>query len=180
MHKIDESLRAIAGDSGTSLGVGGMATKLQAADIARRAGAAVVIAAGHAPDVILRAVAGEAVGTRFRAVESRVENRKRWILAGPQPAGTLVVDNGAARALEQHGRSLLPAGIVAVQGDFRRSETVSVQNLLGQEIARGLAGYNSQDLARIMGCRSEEIGARLDHEYGPTAVHRNDMVLLVD
>lgn len=180
VHKIDEHLRAIAGGSKSGLGVGGMATKLQAADVARRAGADVVIAAGHAPNVILRAVAGEAVGTRFPALASRVENRKRWILAGPHPAGTLVVDEGAVRAICHAGRSLLPAGIRTVTGDFHRGDTVAVKDLAGREVARGLVAYNSDDLAQIRGCRSDEIAARLDHVYGPTAIHRNDMVLLVD
>ncbi|MCB0056609.1 MAG: glutamate 5-kinase, partial [Caldilineaceae bacterium] len=96
VNRIDDSLIARAGGTNTGLGVGGMATKLQAANIARHAGADVVICAGREPDVILRVVNGEPVGTRFPALETRLESRKRWILAGPKPAGILTVDHGAA------------------------------------------------------------------------------------
>ena len=123
VHRIDDTLRAVAGGTGTELGVGGMATKLSAANVAMHAGVDVVIAAGKEPNVVLRAAAGEAVGTHFFAVDSRAENRKRWILAGPKPVGRLVVDDGAARALCHRGRSLLPAGIVAVEGNFDRGDT---------------------------------------------------------
>ncbi len=178
VRQIDASLRALAGGTRTGLGVGGMATKLQAADVARRSGVDVIIAAGSAPNVILRAAAGEAVGTRFPALETPLESRKRWILAGPAPAGTIVVDAGAARALRSHGRSLLPAGIVAVQGDFERGDTVTIQEVQGPVLARGISRYDSQDLRRIAGHHSDEIEALLGYAYGPVAVHRNDMILL--
>lgn len=180
VRHIDESLKALAGDSKSGLGVGGMATKLQAADVARRAGADVIIAAGRAPNVILRAAAGEAVGTRFPALETRLDNRKRWILAGPTPAGVLTVDAGAARAICRHGRSLLPAGIRRVEGTFRRGDTVLVHDEAGHEIARGIVAYSSSALAHILGCHSEQIVERLGYTYGPTVVHRNDMILLMD
>jgi glutamate 5-kinase len=155
-----------------------MTTKLQAADIARRAGADVVIAAGTAPDVILRAVRGEAVGTRFPALETPLENRKRWIFGGTTPGGRLVVDAGAAQALVENGRSLLPAGIAAVDGDFERGDTVLILDPDRKVLARGIARYDSGDLARIMGCRSDQIAERLGYAYGPVAVHRNDMILV--
>lgn len=178
VRQIDESLRALAGGSRTGLGVGGMATKLQAADIARRSGTDVIIASGSAPNVILRAAAGEAVGTRFPALETPLESRKRWILAGPAPAGTIVVDAGAARALREHGRSLLPAGIVEVQGTFERGDTVYIQERNNGILARGISRYDSDDLRRIAGHHSEEIEAILGYTYGPVAIHRNDMILL--
>ncbi len=178
VRQIDESLRALAGGSRTGLGVGGMATKLQAADIARRSGTDVIIASGSAPNVILRAAAGEAVGTRFPALETPLESRKRWILAGPAPAGTIVVDAGAAQALREHGRSLLPAGIVEVQGTFERGDTVYIQERDNGILARGISRYDSDDLRRIAGHHSEEIEAILGYTYGPVAVHRNDMILL--
>ena len=124
---IDETLRKLAGASVSGLGVGGMATKLQAADAARRAGADVVIASGHAPDVITRAVQGEAIGTRFPALEVPLVNRKQWIFAAPKVAGSLIIDQGAAQALCDNGRSLLPAGILEVTGDFARGDTISIQ-----------------------------------------------------
>lgn len=179
VHTIDESLKQIASGSKSGLGVGGMVTKLQAADIARRAGTDVIIAAGSAPDVILRAVAGEAVGTRFPALESPLENRKRWILAGPAPSGVLFVDTGAAHALRHSGRSLLPAGITAVEGTFDRGDTVFVREVDGPILARGIVRYNSQDLRRILGCRSGDIVSILGYAYGSVAIHRNDLIVLV-
>jgi len=177
VRAIDETLRKLAGKSVSGLGVGGMATKLQAADVARRAGADVVIASGHAPNVIGRIVAGEAVGTRFPALESPLESRKRWIFAGPTPNGHLVVDHGAARALRDKGSSLLPAGITAVEGTFGRGDTVSIVDPRREELARGIARYDSGELTRIRGCRSHQITERLGYAYGPVAVHRNDLIL---
>ena len=178
VRQIDETLRRLAGGSVSGLGVGGMATKLQAADVARRAGADAVIAAGRAPGVILRAVSGEAVGTRFPALETPLANRKRWILAGPSPAGALVVDAGAARALCENGSSLLPAGILAVSGAFERGDAVSIRDEQDVELARGIARYGHKDLTRIKGCQSDEIAARLGYAYGPVAVHRNDLIVI--
>lgn len=175
---IDEAVYRLAGGSVSGLGVGGMVTKLQAADVARRGGADVVIAAGHAPDVIVRAAAGEAVGTRFPALETPLENRKRWIYGGTTPMGRLLVDAGAARALRENGSSLLPAGIVAAEGEFERGDTVAIVGPDGALLARGIARYDSADLTRILGCRSDQIEARLGYEHGPVAVHRNDMILV--
>jgi glutamate 5-kinase len=178
VHTIDETLLNLAGRSISGLGVGGMGTKLNAADVARRAGADVVIASGHAPNVIIRTVDGQATGTRFPAVENPLENRKRWIFAGPKPDGRLLVDRGAELALRDGGRSLLPAGIVAVKGQFERGDTVSIVGPDAAELARGIARYTSVDLNAIVGCQSEEISGRLGYDYGPVAVHRNDMILL--
>jgi glutamate 5-kinase len=184
---IDETLRKIAGGSASGLGVGGMATKLQAADVARRAGADVVIAAGRAPNVIVRAVAGEPVGTRFPALETPLENRKRWIFGGTTPGGRLLVDAGAALALVERGGSLLPAGITAVEGNFDRGDTVLIvedptarggASPRGKELARGIVRYGSSDLAQIAGVRSDQIAERLGYTAGAVAVHRNDMILL--
>lgn len=178
VHTIDETLRRIAGGSVSGLGVGGMTTKLQAADVARRAGADVVIAAGRAADVIVRAANGEAVGTRFPALEAPLENRKRWIFGGTAPAGRLLVDAGAARALRERGGSLLPAGIVAVEGNFERGDTVLIVGPRSRELARGIARYSSVDLGQIKGHRSDAIADLLGYTAGPAAVHRNDMILV--
>ena len=157
VNKIDETVKALAGGSVSGLGVGGMATKLQAADVARRAGADVVIAAGRAPNVIERIVAGESVGTRFPALENPLENRKRWIFAGRKARGCVVIDAGAARALLENGRSLLPAGITAVTGTFERGDTICIEGANGQELARGISRYASSDLQKIIGLRSDQI-----------------------
>jgi len=178
VEAIDKTLREMAGGSVSGLGVGGMVTKLQAADVARRAGVDVVIASGHAPDVISRISHGEAVGTRFPALETPLESRKRWIFAGPAVAGILIVDDGAAQALRDQGRSLLPAGITTVIGDFQRGDSITILGPGETEIARGIARYSSLELEKIRGYHSNQIGDRLGYAYGPVAVHRNDLILV--
>lgn len=180
VRHIDDSLRQRAGGTSTGLGTGGMATKLQAATIARHAGIDVIIASGNEPNVIVRAASGEPVGTRFVALETPLESRKQWILAGPKPAGSIIVDAGAASALTRSGRSLLPAGITLVEGDFGRGDTVQILDAERHELARGLVAYHSNDLRVIAGCKSHEIEHRLGFTYGSVAVHRNDLILLND
>jgi glutamate 5-kinase len=175
---IDETLRRLAGGSVSGLGVGGMATKLQAAATARLAGVDVVIASGQMPDVILRVAEGEPLGTRFPATQSRLESRKKWILAGPRPAGSIQVDEGAKEALLARGRSLLPAGIMGVTGAFQRGDTVTIKAENGAEVARGIVQYGSEELQRIARRQSEEIELILGFTYGAAAVHRNDLIIL--
>ncbi len=165
--------------SKSGLGTGGMITKLKAADYARRSGADVVIAAGTMPNVIVRVFNGESVGTRFPALSSPLERRKRWILARASSGiGKLIVDSGAAQALTKQGRSLLPAGILAAEGQFVRGETISILNQEKDELARGIARYSSEDILQIKGLRSEEIAGILGYFYSPVVVHRNDLILL--
>jgi glutamate 5-kinase len=135
--EIPEALWAAAQGSGTGLGTGGMTTKLQAAELARRSGTQVVIARGSDPDVILRLAAGERLGTCFHPAATALESRKRYILAGGGANGALTVDMGAFQAL-QAGRSLLPVGVSEVSGHFERGDTVRVLDPGGREIARGL------------------------------------------
>jgi glutamate 5-kinase len=155
-----------------------MATKLQAADTARKAGVDVVIASGHVPEAIQRIVSGESVGTRFPAAASPLEGRKRWIMSGVLPVGRLFVDEGAERALRAGTGSLLTVGIRSVEGSFSRGETVTIVDAEGRELARGLVRYDSEALHHIRGCRSEDIHRILTYTYGPVAVHRNDLILL--
>ncbi len=172
---IDATVRNLAGGSKSGLGTGGMVTKLQAAHVARRAGADVVIAAGNAPNVITQIASGVRLGTRFPALQSALEHRKRWVLAGP--SGALHIDAGAEQALVQKGSSLLPAGIIRVEGSFERGASVVILGASGEEIGRGVVRYSSEDLDRIKGRRSDEILDQLGYGYGPVAVHRNDFVL---
>jgi glutamate 5-kinase len=174
---IDDKIWELAGGSKSGLGTGGMVTKLQAANIAQRAGIHVIIADGREPNIIQSLAAGERIGTFFPASATRLESRKRWILAGPKPAGKLIIDTGAVRALTKQGRSLLPAGIVGVQGEFSRSDTVSIVDGEQRELARGIVAYDHQALRQILGCQSDKIEQRLGYDYGPVAVHRNNMIL---
>ncbi len=176
--QIDEQIWAKAGGSGTQRGTGGMRTKIQAADLATRSGVAVVIAKGSEPDVILRVAAGEALGTRFLPTVSSLESRKRWLLAETVLHSHIVIDAGATKALLHQGKSLLPAGIIAVEGDFDRAETVRIYDSVGQEIARGLTQYRASEVALIKGLHSAQIAEVLGYTYGSEVVHRDDMVIL--
>lgn len=171
-----EQLWLAAGGTSTGLGTGGMATKLQAADLARHAGVTVVIACGSEPDALLRLARGEELGTRFLPVINKLEGRKRYILSGSRAAAELEVDSGAARALLRGG-SLLPAGVVRVSGEFERGDTVRVVGPNARPLAVGLSSYPSADLAQLCGKQSAEIETILGYTFGDEAIHRNNMVL---
>lgn len=174
---IDESLYKIAGTSVSGLGVGGMSTKLQAADVARRAGADVIIAAGREPNIISRILSGEALGTRFPALETPLDHWKRWIFAGPTPSGTIVVDEGASRALCEQNSSLLPSGILATEGDFERGDIICIVDQRQTILARGITRYGQHEVHRIKGCHSDQITERLGYTSGAVVVHRRDLIL---
>ena len=162
----------------SGLGVGGMATKIDSAEIATRAGVQVVIAKGSISDVILRIVNGEAIGTRFLAQKSVGDNLRRWLWAGSKPAGKIIIDAGAVKALAVGKHSLLPAGIVGVKGKFERGDTVMIVDEEGNELGRGIARYGKDSLLKIMGKHSAEFDIILGFTYGKVAIHRNDMLLL--
>jgi glutamate 5-kinase len=174
---IPEELWNAAKGSTNRLGTGGMESKLQAADLARRSGARVVIANGVEPDVLTRISTGEAVGTHFHPVTTALEGRKRYILARGHSVSALVVDEGAAQALRSGG-SLLPVGVLKLNGKFARGDTVSILNPNGREIARGLVNYASTDLGKICGKQSDMIEEMLGYIYSEEVIHRNNMVLL--
>ncbi len=178
VRRIDADLHAVAGESKSGLGVGGMKTKLDAADMARRAGACVVIAAGDAPEAIRRIVAGERIGTRFPALDVPVENRKRWILGGANAAGAVAIDQGAAAALAGGGGSLLPAGIIRVDGSFERGDVVQITAADRTNLGRGVVRYDSADVGRIRGLQSDRIRETLGYAYGPVVIHRDDLILI--
>ena len=178
VERIDARIEALAGGSAPGPGVGGMATKLQAARLATAGGTDMVIAAGEEPDVLVRLAHGEEVGTWFPAAIDRMESRKRWMLTGLSVKGSIVVDSGAARVLREDKRSLLPAGVQAVQGSFQRGEAVWVVDDEGKRIACGIANYGSDEVERIRGLRSDRIEGVLGHYYGGEVLHRNNLVLL--
>ncbi|MFU9138494.1 glutamate 5-kinase [Erwinia tasmaniensis] len=176
VHGVDDALRALAGDSVSGLGTGGMTTKLQAADIACRAGIDTIIAAGSRAGVIGDVIASNPVGTRFHALETPLENRKRWIFGAP-PAGELTVDDGALSAILERGSSLLPKGIRDIGGNFSRGEVIRIRSLQGRDVAHGVSRYNSDAMRMIAGHHSQRISEILGYEYGPVAVHRDDMIV---
>lgn len=176
--RVDHDTFAIAGGVGTAQGTGGMVTKIQAAQTASRSGVITVIASGNTPDVLARIVAGEAAGTRFEAVTTHLESRKRWMLTD-KPQGKVYVDAGAARALLVNGASLLPVGMTAVDGVFERGATIAVFAPDQTEIAHGLSNYSGDDLRKLYGVKSARIGEVLGYSYGDYVIHRNNMVVLV-
>jgi glutamate 5-kinase len=175
---IDETLRKIAGDSGTSLGTGGMATKLQAADIARRAGIDVIIAAGSAKNVIIDSTENQPQGTKFVALPDALENRKRWILAGPSSSGDIVIDLGAVKAVNERGSSLLAKGVLKTDGNFARGDVVRVVDTNHNLIAKGISAYSSHDLNQISGKHSKDFSDILGYDYGSEVIHRDDLVVI--
>ncbi len=176
-HGIPEVLWNMAGGSGTKLGTGGMNTKLEAADLARRSGAAVIIAWGKDPNVIFRSVNGENTGTFFHPVTSKLESRKRYMLTGMRDSSRLIIDNGARTALLTGG-SLLPVGIIDLKGKFGRGDTVQICLKEGEVFSIGLVNYSAMDLKKIIGHHTDEIEAILGYTFGEEVVHHNDMVVL--
>jgi len=177
VDRIDATVEAYAGTSERQ-GTGGMITKLQAARLATAGGTDVVIASGLEPDVLPRLAQGEAVGTLFPSGADRMESRKRWILSSLSIKGSVVVDEGAAKALREHKTSLLPAGVKDVCGEFQRGDTVEVTTAQGERIGSGIANYGSQELLALRGAKSSQIASILGHDYGAEAVHRDNLVLV--
>ncbi|MBO36740.1 MAG: glutamate 5-kinase [Anaerolineaceae bacterium] len=175
--EIPEELWKSASASKDELGTGGMITKLQAADLARRSGTNVVIASGTETDAILRTAKGESIGTHFKATVSTLESRKRFILSGTVSTGKIQIDDGATNAL-QNGSSLLPVGVASILGEFDRGDTVTVIDVNSNEIARGLTNYHSAELSKIAGRQSKDIESILGYYYGEEVIHRDQLVLI--
>lgn len=175
VDEMTSAIEAMAGDFVSGVGRGGMASKLIAAKIASQAGAQTIIARGavHHP---LAAIRDGARMTLFKAAASPQAARKRWIAAGLKAEGVLVIDAGAADALAQ-GKSLLPAGVRQVEGAFRRGDAVSVRDVAGREIARGLIAYGAADAQRIAGRKSAEIETILGYRGRDEMIYRDDLAL---
>jgi len=174
----DPDLERMAGGAGSSIGRGGMLTKIIAAKRAARSGASTIIACGREPDVLARLHAGEAIGTTLTSDRTSLGARKQWLADHVRLAGQLMLDSGAVRALTKDGKSLLPIGVVAVTGNFGRGEIVGCVAPDGREIARGLVNYGAQEAARIVRRPSSEIEAVLGYVDEPELIHRDNLVLL--
>jgi len=173
----DPALEAMAGGAGSSIGKGGMITKILAAKRAAGSGASTVIAWGREPDALLRLTCGEAIGTLLVAPTQKNQARKQWMADHLQLRGAVVVDAGAAAKLLDEGKSLLPIGMLAIEGEFSRGDVIAVRDEQGAEIARGLANYASPE-ARLL-CRkpSSEFERLLGYVAEPEMVHRDNLVL---
>ncbi len=173
----DVALEAMAGGAGSSLGRGGMITKILAAKRAAGSGASTVIAWGREPDALIRLTQGEAIGTLLVAQTQKNQARKQWMADHLQMRGAVVVDAGAVVKVRDEGKSLLPVGMVQVEGDFSRGDVIAVRDEAGTEIARGLANYSNSE-ARLL-CRkpSADIEKLLGYAAEPEMLHRDNLVL---
>ncbi|HET9340317.1 MAG TPA: glutamate 5-kinase [Casimicrobiaceae bacterium] len=174
----DPALEAMAGGAGSALGRGGMLTKVLAARRAARSGASTVIASGREENVLTRLASGELVGTQLVAEAQTLAARKQWLADHVQIAGKVRLDDGAVRALAREGKSLLPIGVVAVEGSFDRGEIVGCFAPDGREVARGLVNYGAADTARILRRPSSQIESILGWVDEPELIHRDNLVLL--
>ena len=171
-------LEKMAGGAGSNVGTGGMLTKILAAKRAASSGAHTIIASGHEENVLGRLCAGEAIGTHLQATQMKTLAKKQWLADHLRTGGKLVLDDGAVKVLKTDGKSLLPIGVVEVQGNFERGDVVACINGAGAEIARGIVNYNSQEAARIMRKASSEIEKILGYVEESELIHRDNLVLL--
>ena len=174
----DTRILSAAGPAGSSLGSGGMRTKVLAAERAARNGATTVIADGREPDVLLRIFAGETIGTMLTSDQKPQDAKKRWLADHLRAKGTLTIDDGACDVLRNRGSSLLAVGVKSCTGEFSRGELVSCVSADGREIARGLVNYNSADTRKITGSSSEQFDTLLGYSGEPELVHRDNMIVL--
>ena len=171
-------LERMAGGAGSSIGRGGMITKVLAAKRAASSGASTVIAWGREPDVLVRLAAGESIGTTLLAATPKLAARKQWMVDHLQLRGAVVIDDGAVAKLRDGGKSLLPIGMTEVTGEFHRGDVIAVRSAAGVEIARGLANYSSVEGRLIARKPSSEIARALGYANEPEMIHRDNLVLV--
>jgi len=177
VKRINAEIESLADRAG-ALGIGGMVTKIEAAKLATASGVTVVIADGRQADIIISLASGEKAGTRFLPTSTRLESRKRWMLTGLCIRGSLVVDSGAALALQKQNRSLLAAGIKEAKGDFDRGDLVEIYDAEGLHLGCGLVNYSSDEISLIKGAHSGKIATLLGIDFGPEVVHRDNLAVL--
>jgi glutamate 5-kinase len=178
VEEITPEMLEKAGSAGSEVGTGGMYSKLLAADRATRAGITVNIINGRKPRLLVSILKGESHGTEFRPRQSRLPARKGWIAFGIRTKGSIVLDDGARRALAEQGKSLLPSGIVSVEGSFRTGDAVYCLDAAGNRIAKGLTNYSSEEIEKIKGRKTSEIEQALGYRYSDEVIHRDNVVIL--
>ncbi len=179
VEMIDEQIEGLAGSVGSKFGSGGMATKITAASIAVNAGIPLMIAHGAEEHIIRRLTCGEDVGTLFLPIEMKPHLRKKWIAFGSHVGGKVIVDDGAREALIHKGKSLLPSGIVAVEGSFASGDVVKIVDVKGREFARGITNYSASELNRIKGQKSKDICPILGYKDFDEVIHRDNLSLIL-
>jgi glutamate 5-kinase len=178
VEAVTEDIRRLCFDGVGRVSVGGMITKLEAAQKAAASGIPMVIANGREPGVLGRLIKGEALGTHFLPRDDRLAARKRWIAFAVPPQGRLTVDAGARKALTEKGKSLLPSGLVEIVGEFRAGEVVALAEPEGDEFARGLVNYDAGELRKIQGTKTAEIEKALGYKGLAEVIHRDNLVIL--
>ncbi len=178
VRSVDEVKSLVRPHEAGGLSLGGMESKLEAARRASLRGLPVVIADARNPAVLSQIIDGESVGTLVMPQGAKLASRKHWIAYALKPKGALLVDAGCQKALEERQGSLLPAGVLAVRGDFAQGDPVSIVGADGREFARGLARYAIADIAKLAGTKASEIEAKIGHYLGDPVVHRDDLVVL--
>lgn len=174
----DEALEQMAGGAGSNVGTGGMLTKILAAKRAARSGAHTVIASGREANVLVRLASGEAVGTHLRTEQAKMLAKKQWMADHLRVSGELHLDAGAVKVLLTDGKSLLPVGVIGVEGSFERGDVVACLDPQGQTVARGLVNYSSAETARILRQPSSEIASILGYVDEAELIHRDNLILL--
>ena len=178
VEAVTEEVQRFVFDEAGRVSVGGMSTKLEAAQKAAASGIGMVIASGREPGTLGRLIRGEPVGTYFLPRDDRLAARKRWIAFAVPPQGRLMVDAGARKALTERGKSLLPSGLVSVEGDFSAGEVVALAEPDGPEFARGLVNYDAGELRKIRGAKTGEIEKALGYKGLAEVIHRDNLVVL--
>ncbi|MFL2764121.1 MAG: glutamate 5-kinase [Dehalococcoidia bacterium] len=178
VNNIDENIYSMGGASSNDYARGGMATKIEAAKLATSSGINTIIADGLEDEVLIKLLNDNPVGTIFKASNNKMESRKRWMLSGLLSNTNIVIDDGAVNAIINSQGSLLPAGIVEIDGQFDRGSIILILSRKNKKTAVGITNYSSQDLEKIKGIRSDRIFDILEYRYGDEVVHRNNMVLL--
>jgi len=180
VSEITPEIEALAGGAGSLTGTGGMFTKVQAAKIATNSGVTMLIANGGREGIVGDLLAGKELGTLFLAKEHKLHCRKRWLAFGIPLHGRLFVDEGAQKALVRRGKSLLPSGIVSLEGCFQAGDLVAVLDREGKEIARGLVNYSSEEIDLIKGASSKDIITLLGHKYYDEVIHRDNLAVITE
>lgn len=174
----DPAIEQMAGGTGSSIGCGGMLTKIIAAKHAARSGAHTIIASGHEENILIRLAQGESVGTQLLTNTKKLAARKQWLADHLQVHGNITLDEGAVKALTVEGKSLLPIGVIETTDNFERGEVVNCINAKGEEIARGLINYSAAETRKILRCASSEIETILGYVDEMELIHRDNLVLL--